>query len=236
MRSRFQLKRSAPLMVTAGALALAMGMLGRGVAAQGGQAAAPNYQAQAAIDLTGNWVSVVTEDWRWRMVTPPKGDFASIPLNAEGRRVGDLWDPDKDTSEGNACKSYGAMAIMRVPGRLQISWQDNGTLKIATDAGQQTRLIHFVQDLDTPRPAVTEAPAGAPTAGFPAPPPPGAARSATPPPLAVLARAPISGLAFPDDSGIGANKPCGAAVGSVSPPPRAAAFASMARPAGALGS
>ena len=33
----------------------------------------PAKQA-AAIDLTGYWVSVVTEDWRFRMVTPPKGD------------------------------------------------------------------------------------------------------------------------------------------------------------------
>ena len=46
----------------------------------------PTPQAAAPIDLTGNWVSVVTEDWRWRMVTPPKGDFASVPLNPEGRK------------------------------------------------------------------------------------------------------------------------------------------------------
>ena len=28
----------------------------------------------APIDLTGQWVSIVTEDWRFRMVTPPAGD------------------------------------------------------------------------------------------------------------------------------------------------------------------
>ena len=39
-------------------------------------------QRQARIDVTGYWVSVVTEDWRWRMLTPPKGDYASLPLNA----------------------------------------------------------------------------------------------------------------------------------------------------------
>jgi hypothetical protein len=38
----------------------------------------PSPQAAAPIDLTGYWVSVVTEDWRWRMVTPPKGDYESI--------------------------------------------------------------------------------------------------------------------------------------------------------------
>src|SRR6059036_1307298 len=98
-------------------------------------------QASAPIDLTGNWVSVVTEDWRFRMVTPPKGDYASVPINPEGRKVADTWDPAKDEASGNACKAYGAAAIMRVPGRLHISWQDDNTLKIETDAGQQTRLL-----------------------------------------------------------------------------------------------
>ena len=82
---------------------------GQGAAAPGqgagrGQRAAPTPQAQAPIDLTGWWVSVVTEDWRWRMVTPPKGDYASLPISNEGRRVADTWDPAKDEKEGNACK------------------------------------------------------------------------------------------------------------------------------------
>ena len=107
------------------------------------QPPAQTPRSLAPIDLTGNWVSIVTEDWRFRMVTPPKGDYASVPLNAAARAVADKWDPAKDEAEGNACKSYGAAAIMRVPGRLHISWQDDNTLKIETDAGQQTRLLHF---------------------------------------------------------------------------------------------
>ena len=91
------------------------------------------------MDLTGYWVSVVTEDWRFRMVTPPKGDYASVPLSAEGRRVADTWDPSKD----GLCEAYGAAGLMRMPGRLHITWQDDNTLKIETDAGQQTRLLHF---------------------------------------------------------------------------------------------
>ncbi|MBI4263973.1 MAG: hypothetical protein HY657_06345, partial [Acidobacteria bacterium] len=82
------------------------------------QAAAPNAQAIAPIDLTGYWVSVVTEDWRWRMVTPAPGDHSSVPLTLEGRRVTDGWNPAKDLAEGNACKAYGAAGIMRMPGRL----------------------------------------------------------------------------------------------------------------------
>jgi hypothetical protein len=111
---------------------------------RGGPPAPPKSPREAApVDFTGYWVSVVTEDWRWRMVTPIKGDFASIPLNAEGRRIGRLWDPAKDEASGEACRAYGAPAVMRIPGRLHITWQDHRTLKIETDAGTQTRLLHF---------------------------------------------------------------------------------------------
>ena len=105
---------------------------------------APMSPKEAApMDLTGNWVSVVAEDWRWRMVTPLKGDAASVPINAEGRKIVDAWDPAKDEAAGLQCKAYGAPAIMRIPGRLRITWQDDQTLKIETDSGTQTRLFHF---------------------------------------------------------------------------------------------
>src|SRR5262245_4205678 len=100
-------------------------------------------RAAAPVDLTGNWVSVVSEDYRWRMVTPLKGDAASVPINAAARKVVDAWDPAKDEAAGLQCKAYGAAAIMRVPGRLRIAWQDDNTLKIETDSGTQTRLFHF---------------------------------------------------------------------------------------------
>jgi hypothetical protein len=111
-------------------------------------------KAEAPIDLTGYWVSIITEDWRWRMVTPPKGDYMSIPINEEAKRVGDAWNPAKDVAAGLQCKSYGAAAIMRVPGRLHITWQDDNTLKVETDAGMQTRTFHFGN---------WKAPAGKPT-------------------------------------------------------------------------
>lgn len=92
----------------------------------------------APVDLTGTWISVVTEDWRWRMMTPPKGDHASIPISAEGARVADLWDPEEVS-----CKHFGAAGLMRNPMRLQISWEGDETLRIETDHGMQTRLLHF---------------------------------------------------------------------------------------------
>ena len=104
---------------------------------------APSAQAAAPIDMTGYWVSIVSEDWRWRMVTPARGDYQSVPLNAEGRRVADAWDPARDDAAGEACRSYGAPAIMRVPGRLHITWRDDNTLQVDIDAGMQTRLLHF---------------------------------------------------------------------------------------------
>ncbi len=103
----------------------------------------PTPRAAAPVDFTGNWVSIVSEDWRWRMITPPKGAYANIPVNAEARRVGDTWDPAKDEAAGEQCRAYAAPALMREPGRLRISWQDDTTLKIETDAGQQTRTFHF---------------------------------------------------------------------------------------------
>ena len=123
------------------------------VEAQRGNAPPPPPPRQGApIDLTGYWVSLVTADWRWRMVTPPKGDYQGVQLTAEGRKVADTWDPAKDEAAGEQCKSYGAPALMMVPGRLHITWQDDNTLKVEADAGTQTRLLRFgAQTPDEPR-------------------------------------------------------------------------------------
>src|SRR5580704_6264530 len=94
---------------------------------RGGRGQAPQTaQAQAPADLTGWWVSVVTGDWRRRKERPAK-----------------------DEREGNACKAYGVAGIMRVPGRLHVTWQDENTLKIETDAGTQTRLLHLAPPGDS---------------------------------------------------------------------------------------
>jgi hypothetical protein len=113
-------------------------------AGRGGPPPAPlTPKANAPEDLTGYWVSLVTEDWRFRMVTPAKGDFASVPLNGAGRGMANNWDPAKDEAAGEQCKSYGAAGLMRVPGRVHITWQDESTLKVEMDSGQQTRIFHF---------------------------------------------------------------------------------------------
>ncbi|MGA2881116.1 MAG: hypothetical protein ABSG13_19380 [Bryobacteraceae bacterium] len=106
------------------------------------QVARPAKQV-APEDLTGYWVSIVTEDWRWRMLTPAKGDYASLPLTQAAHKAADAWDPNKDIAEGNQCKAYGAAAIMRVPGRVHITWADDNTLKVEADAGTQTRIFRF---------------------------------------------------------------------------------------------
>jgi hypothetical protein len=100
-------------------------------------------KASSPIDITGYWVALVTEDWRYRMLNAPKGDYYSIPLNAEGKRVADTWDPAKDIAAGNQCLSYGAPNIMREPARLHIAWANDSTLKIEIDAGKQTRQFLF---------------------------------------------------------------------------------------------
>jgi hypothetical protein len=122
-------------------MAFGTGLHAQGRGGRGGRGAAPPPPGRAAapVDLTGTWVSVVTEDWRFRMVTPPKGDTASVPLNQAGIQAANAWDPSQD----GRCEAYGVGGIMRMPTRLKISWQDDLTLKIETDAGQQTRLLHF---------------------------------------------------------------------------------------------
>jgi hypothetical protein len=116
------------------------------VLAQQSPAARPaaTPQSIAPIDLVGTWVSVVSEDWRWRMMTPAKGDYASVPLSDAGRKAADTWDYQTSQMPENACKPFGVGNIMRMPGRLKISWQTPSTLKLDFDAGTQTRLLHFV--------------------------------------------------------------------------------------------
>lgn len=109
-----------------------------------GRGGAPTSAQQGApIDLTGYWVSPIIEDWKYRMVTPTKGVFDAVPLTPAGRKTGESWDPAADEAAGEQCRAYGAAAIMRMPGRLHITWQDADTLKIETDAGTQTRLFRF---------------------------------------------------------------------------------------------
>ena len=109
--------------------------------AQGG--ASGTARAAAPYDITGYWVSEVSEKWRYRMVVPDKGDYVQVPLNPEGRKVANAWDPARDQASGEGCKSYGAAALLQVPGRLRISWQDDNTLRLETDSGTQTRLFRF---------------------------------------------------------------------------------------------
>jgi hypothetical protein len=119
---------------------------------RGGQPPAPPPSARAAapVDLTGYWVSYVSKEWRFRMVTPAKGDivgaFGGIPLRPDARRVAEAWDPARDAAAGEACKAYGAAGLMRIPGRLRITWQDDNTLRVDTDAGMQTRLFRFTAE------------------------------------------------------------------------------------------
>jgi len=126
-------------------LALSALMAALTVYAQFGRGPAPPRTAKAAAlyDLTGYWVAVVTEDWRYRMVTPSKGDYQAVPMNPEGVKVADAWDPAKDEAAGNQCKGYSAAMIMTQPERLHVTWQDANTVRMEIDAGTQTRVLHF---------------------------------------------------------------------------------------------
>ena len=112
-------------------------------AAQGGAQPARSPQVVAPFDPTGYWVALVSDEWRYRMLTPPKGNIDYVPVNAEGRKVAEAWDPAKDEASGEQCRGYGAGGIMRLPVRLHMTWADDRTLKMDVDAGTQTRVFHF---------------------------------------------------------------------------------------------
>lgn len=134
-------RRTAPIFALAAAAVLFAFPVG--VRAQQGRGAAPTPKAGAPVDITGYWVALVTEDWRYRMMTPAKGDYPNVPLNPAGRRVADAWDPAKDEAAGEQCKGYGAGNVMRNPERLHITWENDTTLKVEADNGTQTRLFYF---------------------------------------------------------------------------------------------
>ena len=110
---------------------------------RGGPTPPATGRAGARIDISGYWVALVTEDWRYRIFTPAKGDYTSVPLNPAGKQRADAWDAARDIAAGEQCKAYGAPGLMRMPTRLNITWQDDQTLKLETDAGSQTRVFHF---------------------------------------------------------------------------------------------
>jgi len=106
---------------------------GRGGGAPQAPAAA---RTAAPVDLTGYWVSIVTEDWIERMApdSPPSG----VIRGGRGGGRGAAPPP-----AGEQCRVYAAGGSMRVPGRLNITWADDNTLKVDMDAGTQTRLFRF---------------------------------------------------------------------------------------------
>src|SRR5579864_8551569 len=101
MRPTIVRRRVAPLLAAAAWLTL-VSPFGAFAQFGGGPPPGPRGPAKvvAPIDLTGYWVSIVTEDWRFRMITPPKGDVVGVPLNAAGRKIADTWDPAKDEAAG----------------------------------------------------------------------------------------------------------------------------------------
>jgi len=126
------------------AIAVALPLLAQAPGGRGGPAPSPeNPKAAAPIDLTGYWVAVVDEDWRFRMVVPPPRDYEGVPMTPAAVKFADAWDPAKDEASGDLCKAFGAPAILRQPEHLHLTWPDDRTLRMDADTGTQTRLFHF---------------------------------------------------------------------------------------------
>src|SRR5213594_3308680 len=132
MKHDFRIYVFIVLLLVSPAMLHAQGARGGG---QRGAQAPPTPKAAAPTDLVGYWVAIVSEDWRWRMGVGLKGDYGYLTLSPEGRKVGDSWDPAKDEAAGEQCKTYGAVGVMRLPTRLHITWENDDTMKVETDAG-----------------------------------------------------------------------------------------------------
>lgn len=104
---------------------------------------AQSARAQAPFDPTGQWVSLLTRDWVYRMIVPGRGEYQGIPLSLAGKQFADAWDASQYEATGRQCAPYGGAVVMLLPTRLRINWQDEQTLQVQTDAGMQTRLLHF---------------------------------------------------------------------------------------------
>ncbi len=104
-------------------------------------------QVRAPFDVTGYWVTAITEDWRVRMITPQRGDFLGLPLNEAGIELANAWDPEADMANGDECRAFGAAAIMRSPTRIHVTWEDENTLRFEFDHGDQTRMVYFDQSM-----------------------------------------------------------------------------------------
>jgi len=133
----------ATLVAGAAAVLLALPLDSAAQRGRGAAAEVSTPRSEAAIDITGTWTAVISEDWPLRMITPAKGDYTRMPLTPAARKVADAWDPARDEAAGEQCKAYGAPAIMRLPGRLRIAWQSDATLRLELEAGTQTRTFHF---------------------------------------------------------------------------------------------
>ena len=143
MMDRCERRHRAALLIVMAALVLTVPTR---IHAQRGQAppAVPELpRAAAAVDLTGTWVSVISEDWVLRMAAPQKGNYTRIPLTPAARKVADAWDPARDEAVVEQCKAYGAPIVTRQLGRMRISWQDDSRMRMELEAGEQTRLFHF---------------------------------------------------------------------------------------------
>lgn len=124
--------------------------------------AVPNAREQAPWDPSGYWASLITQNWRHRMVVVGPGDYVGVPINAEAKKVADAWNPAAAEAAGRECEAYGGGIIMWLPERLHISWQDTNDLRVDTDAGMQTRMLHFLSARDGARGGLQAAPPSSP--------------------------------------------------------------------------
>ncbi len=128
-----------------------------------GPAATPaSARDQAPWDPSGYWVSLITQNWRHRMLVVAPGDYIGVPMNAAAVKVADAWNRAAAEAAGKQCEAHGGGIVMDLPERIHISWQGANDLRVDTDTAMQTRLLHFMSARGGARGGVQAAPPSPP--------------------------------------------------------------------------
>ena len=97
----------------------------------------------AEADLSGFWGPRVHEDHKYRWEGPEHGEYDGLPLTAEAYAIADAWDPMEYYRPENQCSPMGITMILRIPGNVHISYEDENTLRIDSEIFGMTRRVYL---------------------------------------------------------------------------------------------
>jgi len=79
--------------------------------------------AAAQMDFSGNWGTIIAEDFPERIPGPELGDYLGLPITAANRLRADSWSPSRLTMPEQQCRVHVSPYIYRGPTNLRI-WEE----------------------------------------------------------------------------------------------------------------